>query len=206
MRSDGLLHRPQHTRSTNVQMAGFCIRRKMMTIAEFGFYRGREWLRHSRRRDAHAAFRLDRRHSRKGYDSAGHSEPRGVNYQPGAGSVCRPRLARSRSPTLLAKPSRLVDCPRERMSETRRTSIRALPFLNWCYVNALGSFYVWIFHSKVLGSVGSSNSAMADWMVEPDTVLRSSQRVGHGAPAQTDETPSSANWEQKTRPEGRCAP
>ena len=129
-----------NTRSTNVQQAGYCIRRKMMTIAELASYRDVEGF------DIPTDIELYRLSQSKTFTEGDTTRQaiqsyRGVNYQPGQDQSVDPRLARVEVLRYWQKNHHVWLLGREHVALNRPNQYQALPFLNWCYVNALGSFY-----------------------------------------------------------------
>lgn len=129
-----------NTRSTNVQQAGYCVRRKMMTIADLASYRGQEGF------DIPDDFTLYRLSQQKTFTEGDTTRQaiqsyRGVNYQPGQDQSVDPRLARVEVLRYWQKNHHVWLIGREHIARNTPNQYQALPFLNWCYVNALGSFY-----------------------------------------------------------------
>jgi hypothetical protein len=129
-----------NTRSTNVQQAGFCIRRKMMTIAELASYRGQEGFDIP---DDITLYRLSQQKTFTEGDTTRQAiqSYRGVNYQPGQDQSVDPRLARVEVLRYWQRDHHVWLIGREHVGYNLPNQYQALPFLNWCYVNALGSFY-----------------------------------------------------------------
>ena len=129
-----------NTRSTNVQQAGFCVRRKMMTIAELASYRGVEGFDIP---DDIALYRLSQQKTFTEGDTTRQAiqSYRGVNYQPGQDQSVDPRLARVEVLRYWQRDHHVWLIGREHIAYNMPNQYQALPFLNWCYVNALGSFY-----------------------------------------------------------------
>jgi hypothetical protein len=129
-----------NTRSTNVQQAGFCIRRKMMTIAELAGYRGTEGFDIP---DDITLYRLSQSKTFTDGDTTRQAiqSYRGVNYQPGQDQSVDPRLARVEVLRYWQRNHHVWLIGREHIGRNTPNQYQALPFLNWCYVNALGSFY-----------------------------------------------------------------
>jgi hypothetical protein len=129
-----------NTRGTNVQQAGFCIRRKMMTIAELASYRGQDGF------DIPDDITLYRWSQQKTFTDGDTTRQaiqsyRGVNYQPGQDQSVDPRLARVEVLRYWQRNHHVWLIGREHVGRNTPNQYQALPFLNWCYVNALGSFY-----------------------------------------------------------------
>jgi hypothetical protein len=129
-----------NTRSTNVQNAGFCIRRKMMTIAELASYREQEVFDIP---DDVTLYRLSQQKTFTEGDTTRQAiqSYRGVNYQPGQDQSVDPRLARVEVLRYWQKNHHVWLIGREHVAYNKPNQYQALPFLNWCYVNALHSFY-----------------------------------------------------------------
>ena len=129
-----------NTRSTNVQQAGFCIRRKMMTIAELASYRGQEGFDIP---DDITLYRLSQQKTFTEGDTTRQAiqSYRGVNYQPAQDQSVDPRLARIEVLRYWQRDHHVWLIGREHVARNTPNQYQALPFLNWCYVNALGSFY-----------------------------------------------------------------
>ena len=129
-----------NTRSTNVQQAGLCIRRKMMTIAELASYRGQEGFDIP---DDITLYRLSQQKTFTEGDTTRQAiqSYRGVNYQPGQDQSVDPRLARVEVLRYWQRDHHVWLIGREHIGYNMPNQYQALPFLNWCYVNALGSFY-----------------------------------------------------------------
>lgn len=127
-------------RSTNVQQAGFAIRRKMMTIAELASYRGVEGFDIP---DDITLYRLSQQKTFTEGDTTRQAiqSYRGVNYQPGMDQSVDPRLARVEVFRYWQRNHHVWLLGREHVAYNKPNQYQALPFLNWCYVNALGSFY-----------------------------------------------------------------
>ena len=127
-------------RSTNVQQAGFAIRRKMMTIAELASYRGVEVFDIP---DDITLYRLSQQKTFTEGDTTRQAiqSYRGVNYQPGMDQSVDPRLARVEVFRYWQRNHHVWLLGREHVAYNKPNQYQALPFLNWCYVNALGSFY-----------------------------------------------------------------
>ena len=127
-------------RSTNPQQAGFTIRRKMMTIAELASYRGQDGF------DIPHDVTLYRLSQQKTFTDGDTTRQaiqsyRGVNYQPGQDQSVDPRLARVEVLRYGQRDHHVWLIGREHVARNTPNQYQAMPFLNWCYVNALGSFY-----------------------------------------------------------------
>jgi len=129
-----------NTRSTNVQQAGYAIRRKLMTIAELASYRAVEGFDIP---DDITLYRLSQSKTFTEGDTTRQAiqSYRGVNYQPGQDQSVDPRLARVEVLRYWQKNHHVWLIGREHIGYNKPNQYQALPFLNWCYVNALGSFY-----------------------------------------------------------------
>lgn len=129
-----------NTRSTNVQQAGYVIRRKMMTIAELASYRDVEGFDIP---DDVTLYRLSQQKTFTEGDTTRQAiqSYRGVNYQPGQDQSVDPRLARVEVLRYWQRNHHVWLIGREHIGYNKPNQYQALPFLNWCYVNALGSFY-----------------------------------------------------------------
>src|SRR5665213_743181 len=129
-----------NTRSTNVQQAGYCVRRKMMTIAELASYRDVEGFDIP---DDITLYRLSQQKTFTEGDTTRQAiqSYRGVNYQPGQDQSVDPRLARVEVLRYWQRNHHVWLIGREHIGYNKPNQYQALPFLNWCYVNALGSFY-----------------------------------------------------------------
>jgi hypothetical protein len=127
-------------RSTNVQEAGFTIRRKQMTIAELASYRGQEGFDIP---DDVTLYRLSQQKTFTEGDTTRQAiqSYRGVNYQPGQDQSVDPRLARVEVLRYWQRDHHVWLIGREHVAYNKPNQYQAHPFLNWCYVNALGSFY-----------------------------------------------------------------
>ena len=127
-------------RSTNVQKAGFAIRRKMMTISELASYRDTEGFDIP---DDITLYRLSQQKTFTEGDTTRQAiaSYRGVNYQPSQDQSVDPRLARVEVIRYWQKNHHVWLIGREHVGRNTPNQYQALPFLNWCYVNALGSFY-----------------------------------------------------------------
>lgn len=127
-------------RSTNPQQGGFTIRRKMMTIAELASYRDTEGF------DIPDDVTLYRLSQQKNFTEGDTTRQaiqsyRGVNYQPGQDQSVDPRLARIEVLRYWQKNHHVWLVGREHIARNTPNQYQAMPFLNWCYINALGSFY-----------------------------------------------------------------
>ena len=129
-----------NTRSTNTQNAGFCARRKMMTISDLASYRDVEGFDIP---DDVTLYRLSQQKTFTEGDTTRQAiqSYRGVNYQPGQDQSVDPRLARVEVLRYWQKNHHVWLLGREHVAYNKPNQYQALPFLNWCYVNALGSFY-----------------------------------------------------------------
>lgn len=129
-----------NTRSTNVQNAGFCLRRKMMTIAELASYREVDGF------DIPDDIELYRLSQQKTFTEGDTTRQaiqsyRGVNYQPNQDQSIDPRLARVEVLRYWQRDHHVWLLGRKHVAWNRPNQYQALPFLNWCYINALGGFY-----------------------------------------------------------------
>lgn len=128
-----------NVRSTNVQKAGFCIRRKLMTVEELSSYRGMEgW-------DIPDDLELYRLSQIKTFTEGDTTRQaiqsyRGVNQTNQDQSV-DPRLARVEVLRYWQRDHHVWLIGREHIAWNKPNQYQALPFLNWCYINALGGFY-----------------------------------------------------------------
>jgi len=129
-----------NTRSTNTQKAGFCIRRHMMTIEKLAEYRDQEGFDIP---DDITLYRLSQQKTFTEGDTTRQAiqSYRGVNYQPGQDQSVDPRLARVEVLRYWQKNHHVWLLGREHIAYNKPNQYQALPFLNWCYVNALHSFY-----------------------------------------------------------------
>lgn len=127
-------------RSTNVQQAGFAIRRKLMTIADLASLRDVEGFDIP---DDITLYRLSQQKTFTEGDTTRQAiqSYRGVNYQPGQDQSVDPRLARVEVLRYWQKNHHVWLLGREHVAYNKPNQYQAIPFLNWCYVNALGSFY-----------------------------------------------------------------
>lgn len=127
-------------RSTNPQNAGFAARRKMMTIAELASYRGQDGFDVP---DDVTLYRLSQQKTFTDGDTTRQAiqSYRGVNYQPGQDQSVDPRLARVEVIRYWQRDHHVWLLGREHVARNTPNQYQAIPFLNWCYVNALGSFY-----------------------------------------------------------------
>lgn len=127
-------------RSTNVQSAGYAIRRKMMTIAELASYRGQDGFDIP---DDITLYRLSQQKTFTEGDTTRQAIQgyRGVNFTPGQDQSVDPRLARVEVLRYWQRNHHVWLLGREHVALNTPNQYQALPFLNWCYVNALGSFY-----------------------------------------------------------------
>ena len=127
-------------RGTNPQMASYCVRRKMMTIAELAAYRGQEgWdvpddktlYRYSQSKNS-----TEGDTTRQAIQSSG-----GINQQPHSDQSVDPRLARVEVLRYWQRDHHVWLVGREHVMWNRRNQYQALPFINWCYVDRPGSFW-----------------------------------------------------------------
>jgi hypothetical protein len=128
-----------NTRCTNVQKAGFAARRHMMTIEEIGSYRGQEGY------DIPSDIELYRLSQQKTFTEGDTTRQaiqsyRGIN-QTGQDQSVDPRLARLEVIRYWQRNHHVWLIGREHVARNTPNQYQAIPFLNWCYVNALGSFY-----------------------------------------------------------------
>ena len=127
-------------RSTNPQKAGFCARRKLMTIAELASYRGQDGFDIP---DDKTLYRLSQQKTFTDGDTTKQAiqSYMGINFQPGMDQSIDPRLARVEVIRYWQKNHHVWLLGREHVARNTPNQYQALPFLNWCYINKLGSFY-----------------------------------------------------------------
>ena len=129
------------TRSPNVQSAGFVIRRKLMTIAELGEYRGKEgW---SIPPDVLLYAYSRTRTSTQGDSTRdGMASDIGVNRNSsGTDESVDPRLARVEVLRYWQRGRHVWVIGRKHVAWNYFNQYQALPFFSWCYVNKPGQFY-----------------------------------------------------------------
>lgn len=129
-----------NTRSTNVQQAGYCLRRKMMTIAELASYRGVEGFDIP---DDITLYHLSQQKTFTDGDTTRQAiqSYSGINYQPGQDQSVDPRLARVEVLRYWQQNHHCWLLGREHIAWNKPNQYQALPFINWCYINGLGRFY-----------------------------------------------------------------
>lgn len=127
-------------RSTNPQKAGFTCRRHMMTIEEVASYRGQDGYDIP---DDITLYRLSQQKTFTDGDTTRQAiqSYRGVNYTPGQDQSVDPRLARVEVLRYWQKNHHVWLIGREHIARNTANQYQAHPFLNWCYINALGGFY-----------------------------------------------------------------
>jgi len=130
----------ENCRSTNPQKAACCARRHMMTIEEIASYRGQEGYDIP---DDVTLYKLSQSKTFTEGDTTRQAiqSYRGVNYTPGQDQSVDPRLARVEVIRYWQRNHHVWLIGRERVAYNKPNQYQALPFLNWCYINALGSFY-----------------------------------------------------------------
>jgi hypothetical protein len=129
-------------RSTNPQKAGFCARRHMMTIEEISSYRGQDGYDIP---DDITLYRLSQSKTFTDGDTTKQAiqSYMNVNYQPGQDQSVDPRLARIEVIRYWQRNHHVWLLGREHVARNTPNQYQCFPFLNWCYINKLNSFYGW---------------------------------------------------------------
>lgn len=127
-------------RGVNVQMADFCLRRKMMTVADIASYRGQEgW---DVPDDKTLLFLAQKKWNTEGDTSRQWMQSQqGVNAPTGEDYSLDPRLNRLEVLRYWQKGRHVWLLGREHVMWNKPNQYNALPFFNWCYVNKPGAFY-----------------------------------------------------------------